>query len=148
MILSASAIFCKALNLNSDIYAMTEKILTTNAPAPIGPYSQAVRVSDLLFCSGQIALDPATGTMKNATLDEETRQVLTNLSQVLVAGGAMLDTTVKTTIFLTDMNDFAAVNAIYDEFFGTAKPARSTIAVAALPKGARIEIEAIAEVLH
>jgi 2-iminobutanoate/2-iminopropanoate deaminase len=127
---------------------MTEKILTANAPAPIGPYSQAVRTGSFLFCSGQIGLDPATGAMKNGSIGEETRQALTNLSEVLVAGGAMLDTVIKTTIFLTDMNDFASVNSIYEEFFGAAKPARSTIAVAALPKGARIEIEAIAEVLQ
>ncbi|HYM20117.1 MAG TPA: RidA family protein [Candidatus Kapabacteria bacterium] len=126
---------------------MAEKILTSNAPAPIGPYSQAIRMDSLLFCSGQIGLDPESGTLKNASLEEETRQVLANLASVLVAGGAMLDTVVKTTIFLTNMNDFAEVNRIYEEFFGASKPARSTVAVSALPKGARIEIEAIAEVL-
>lgn len=123
---------------------MPEKIQTTNAPAPIGPYSQATRIGGLLFCSGQVALDPVTGEMNNATLETETRQVLRNLVAVLEAGGASAKQVVKTTIFLTDMADFAAVNPIYAEVFAEAQPARSTIAVAALPKGARIEIEAIA----
>ncbi len=125
---------------------MTEAILTANAPAPIGPYSQAIRFGDLLFCSGQIALDPASGSMDNATLEAETRRALANLSAVLSAGGTSLASIVKTTIFLTDMNDFAAVNTIYAEVMGNAKPARSTVAVAGLPKGARVEIEAIATI--
>ena len=122
-------------------------ILTPNAPQPIGPYSQAIREGDLLFCSGQIALDPKSGAMKNASIEEEAQQALLNLSEVLKAGGAALSSVIKTTIFLTDMNDFAAVNEVYSRTFGDAKPARSTVAVSALPKGARVEIECIARVL-
>ena len=126
---------------------MKKIILTASAPAPIGPYSQAIQIGDLLFCSGQIALDPVSGEMKNSSLEEETRQVLANLSALLTAGGASTDSVIKTTIFLIDMNDFALVNGIYAEYFGESKPARSTIAVSALPKGAKIEIEAIASIL-
>jgi 2-iminobutanoate/2-iminopropanoate deaminase len=122
-------------------------ILTPNAPQPIGPYSQAVREGDFIFCSGQIALDPHTGVMKNASIEEETKQVLANMSEVLKAGGANFSALVKTTIFLTDMNDFTTVNEAYALSLGEAKPARSTVAVSALPKGARIEIECIAKVL-
>jgi 2-iminobutanoate/2-iminopropanoate deaminase len=125
---------------------MAEKIQTPNAPAPIGPYSQAIRTGGMLFCSGQIALDPASGAMNNATLEDETRQVLRNLVAVLEAGGASPMHVVKTTIFLTDMADFPVVNSLYAEIFGEAQPARSTIAVAALPKGGRIEIEAVAAI--
>jgi 2-iminobutanoate/2-iminopropanoate deaminase len=122
-------------------------ILTPNAPQPIGPYSQAIREGNLLFCSGQIALDPKTGVMKNGSIEGETNQVLSNLSEVLKAGGGDLSSVIKTTIFLTDMNDFAKVNEVYSKAFGDAKPARSTVAVSALPKGARVEIECIAQVL-
>ncbi|MBS1904135.1 MAG: reactive intermediate/imine deaminase [Bacteroidetes bacterium] len=125
---------------------MIEHIQTSNAPAPIGPYSQAVHTGTLLFCSGQIALDPATGQMVTSSIEEETRLVLRNLVAVLEAGGASAASVVKTTIFLTNMADFPAVNALYEEVFGASKPARSTIAVAALPKAGRIEIEAIAVV--
>jgi 2-iminobutanoate/2-iminopropanoate deaminase len=125
---------------------MKEIILTDAAPAPIGPYSQAIRFGAYLFCSGQVALDPKTGNMKNASIEEETRQALANLSEVLKAGGTSLSNVIKTTIFLVDMNDFATVNTIYGEAFDSAKPARSTVAVAALPKGARVEIEAIATI--
>jgi 2-iminobutanoate/2-iminopropanoate deaminase len=119
-------------------------ILTTDAPAPIGPYSQAIKSGNMLFCSGQIPLDPNTGEMKNASIEEETRQVLTNLSAVVTSGGATLADVVKTTIFLTDLGNFATVNTIYDEFFGASKPARSTVQVSALPKSANVEIECIA----
>ncbi len=122
----------------------TSIILTSDAPAPIGPYSQAIKSGNMLFCSGQIPLDPKTGQMKNASIEEETRQVLTNLSAVVSSGGAMLGDVVKTTIFLTDLGNFTTVNAIYDEFFGASKPARSTVQVSALPKGANVEIECIA----
>lgn len=122
-------------------------ILTPKAPLPIGPYSQAIRDGDLLFCSGQVALDPVTGEMKNESIEEEMMQVLENLGAVLDAGGSNFSSVVKTTIFLTDMDDFAAVNELYAKIFGDAKPARSTIAVRALPKGARVEIECIAKVL-
>jgi 2-iminobutanoate/2-iminopropanoate deaminase len=121
-------------------------ILTPNAPQPIGPYSQAIREGNLLFCSGQIALDPKTGAMMNSSIEEEANQVLANLSEVLKAGGSELSSVMKTTIFLTDMNDFAKVNEVYSKAFGDTKPARSTVAVSALPKGARVEIECIAKV--
>jgi 2-iminobutanoate/2-iminopropanoate deaminase len=125
---------------------MKEHILTETAPAPIGPYSQAIRFGAYLFCSGQIALDPASGSMKNTSIEEETKQAIANLSEVLKAGGTSLSNVIKTTIFLVDMNDFTAVNTIYGESFAGAKPARSTVAVAGLPKGARVEIEAIATI--
>ena len=122
-------------------------ILTPNAPQPIGPYSQAIREGNLLFCSGQIALDPKSGTMKNGSIEEETGQVLANVTEVLKAGGSDISSVLKTTIFLTDMGDFATVNEVYSKTFSDAKPARSTVAVSALPKGARVEIECIAQVL-
>lgn len=122
-------------------------ILTPNAPQPIGPYSQAIREGNLLFCSGQIALDPKTGAMKSGSIEEETQQVLANLREVLKAGSSDLSLVIKTTIFLTDMNDFTKVNESYAAAFGDTKPARSTVAVSALPKGARVEIDCIAQVL-
>jgi 2-iminobutanoate/2-iminopropanoate deaminase len=124
---------------------MTQSIIfTAKAPAPIGPYSQAIRTGNMLFCSGQVALDPATGEMKNASIEEETHQVIANIKAVLASAGATLADVVKTTIFLTSLGDFAAVNAIYEMYFDASKPARSTVEVKALPKGARIEIESIA----
>lgn len=119
-------------------------VTTPNAPQPIGPYSQAVRAGNMLFCSGQIALHPASGEMMNSSIEEETEQVLANLTAVLQAGGANTDDVVKTTIFLTDLNNFAVVNGLYEKVFGASKPARSTVQVTALPKGARVEIECIA----
>ena len=119
-------------------------ILTTHAPAPVGPYSQAIRVDGFIFCSGQVGLDPATGKLVEGGVAEQTRQVLDNLGAVLAAADLTFAAIVKTTIFLVDINDFATVNAIYGERTGTPPPARSTIAVAALPLGARVEIEAIA----
>ncbi len=121
-----------------------EKVLTENAPAPIGPYNQAIRAGDYLFCSGQIALDPASGEMVGDDAATQARQAMRNLGEVLAAAGARFDDVVKTTIFLVDMNDFAAVNAVYAESFGAVPPARSTVAVAGLPKGGRVEIEAVA----
>lgn len=121
-----------------------KKIYTENAPMPIGPYSQAIRHGNDIFCSGQIAIDPKTGSMKNASIEEETHQVLDNLKAVLTEAGASLDDVVKTTIFLTDLGNFTVVNDIYDKYLGSVKPARSTIEVKALPKGARVEIECIA----
>ncbi len=119
-------------------------VLTARAPAPVGPYSQAIRVDGFIFCSGQVGLDPATGKLVPGGIPEQTRQVLDNLAAVLAAADLTLGSIVKTTIFLVDINDFAAVNAIYAERMGTPPPARSTVAVAALPLGARVEIEAIA----
>jgi 2-iminobutanoate/2-iminopropanoate deaminase len=121
-----------------------EKILTADAPAPIGPYNQAIRTGDFLFCSGQIPLDPGTGELVPGDVGAQTRQVMKNIAAVLDAAGATFENVVKTTIFLLDMNDFAAVNAIYGEAFTTLAPARSTVAVAALPKASRVEIEVIA----
>jgi 2-iminobutanoate/2-iminopropanoate deaminase len=119
-------------------------IATGAAPAAIGPYSQAVGAGAYLFTSGQIGLDPATGQLVEGEIEAQTRRVMANISAVLAAAGCSFADVVKTTIFLIDMNDFAAVNAIYGESFTGAPPARSTVAVAALPRNARVEIEAIA----
>lgn len=119
-------------------------IQTTAAPAAIGPYSQAIAEGRLLFTSGQIPIDPATGELRNRDIATAARQVLTNLRAVLVAGGADLGTVVKTTVFLKDMRDFQAFNAVYAEFFKEPFPARSCIQVAGLPKDSLVEIEAVA----
>jgi 2-iminobutanoate/2-iminopropanoate deaminase len=119
-------------------------IRTDNAPAAIGPYSQGIKTDSLIFTAGQIALDPASGKLVEGGIEAQTRQVLTNLKHILEAGGAGLETVVKTTVFLADMGEFAALNNVYAEFFGEAMPARSTVQVAALPLGARVEIEAVA----
>lgn len=121
-----------------------ELIEAAGAPAAIGPYSHAVRTGDLLFCSGQLPLDPATMKIVEGGIAAEARQVLANLKAVLAARSLGVDAVVKTTIFLADMADFPTVNPIYAEAFGDHKPARSTVQVAGLPLGARIEIEAIA----
>ena len=120
-----------------------EIIRTPNAPEPIGPYSQAVKTGDTLYCSGQIPLNPATGAIP-AGIESQTRQVLENLGAVLTAGGADFPNVVKTTVFLKDMNDFPAMNAIYGSAFTGATPARSTVQVARLPKDVLVEIDAIA----
>jgi 2-iminobutanoate/2-iminopropanoate deaminase len=120
-------------------------IRTDKAPAPIGPYSQAILAGNELFCSGQIAIDPATGELTGNDAPTQAEQVLKNLGAVLEAVGMDYANVVKTTIFLVNMNDFAAVNAVYAKYFDASKPARSTIAVAALPKGALVEIDAIAK---
>jgi 2-iminobutanoate/2-iminopropanoate deaminase len=119
-------------------------ITTGRAPAAIGPYSQAVRSGSLVFCSGQIPLDPATGQLVEGGIEAQTAQVLDNLTAVLAAAGLTLGDVVKTTVFLVSMDDFPAMNEVYARYFDEDPPARSTIAVAALPKGARVEIEAIA----
>lgn len=121
-----------------------EKLHTDQAPAAIGPYSQGIRAGDWVFCSGQLGLDPATGQLAAETVEGQTRRALQNLSAVLAAAGADLAHVVKTIVFLTDMEHFKAMNAVYAEFFGDAPPARSTVAVKALPLGALVEIEAIA----
>ncbi len=124
-----------------------EFVATKDAPQAIGPYSQAVRVGDMLFTSGQIALQPnGSEDVLSQGIEAQTRQVLENLKNVLEAGGSSLDKVVKTTIYLADMGDFATVNAIYEEYFGAHKPARSTVAVKTLPKNALVEIDAIAKV--
>ena len=119
-------------------------VTTSDAPTPIGPYSQAVRFEDTLFCSGQISLDPQSGAIVEGDVSAQAEQALRNLGAVLEAAHYSFDDVVKTTIFLVDMNDFSAVNDVYARYFGTSKPARSTVAVAALPRGARVEIDAIA----
>jgi 2-iminobutanoate/2-iminopropanoate deaminase len=119
-------------------------VQTASAPKAIGPYSQAIRAGELVFCSGQIPLDPASGEMVAGDVAAQTRQVMKNLEAVLRAAGTDLTHVVKTTIFLVDLGDFARVNAVYGESFPAAPPARATVQVAALPKGALVEIEAIA----
>jgi 2-iminobutanoate/2-iminopropanoate deaminase len=124
---------------------MHEVITTKGAPGAIGPYSQAIRAGGFIFCSGQIPLDPATGEVVSGDISLETRRVLENIKAVLAAAGVSLDEVVKTTIFLTDMGDFAAMNEVYGAYFSSEKkPARSTVAVAKLPRNVRVEIEAIA----
>lgn len=120
-----------------------QQVSTDAAPAAVGPYSQAVRVGDILYCSGQIPLRP-DGTLVTGDIAAQTRQVLQNLEAVLAAAGGGLGDVVKTTIYCTDLAEFATINAVYGEFFGSEPPARATVQVAALPKGAGIEIEAIA----
>ena len=122
---------------------MKDPVATDAAPAAIGPYSQAVRAHRLVFCSGQLGMDPATGELV-AGVERQTERALVNLEAVLAAAGATMDDVVKTTIFLVDMADFAAVNAVYARHFAEPFPARSTVAVAALPRAGRVEIEATA----
>lgn len=119
-------------------------ISTSGAPGAIGPYSQAIASEDLVFCSGQVGLDPVTGELVEGGVEAQAERALRNLAAVLDAAGCSFDDVVKTTIFLADIADFAAVNAIYARFVADPPPARSTFAVGALPKGARVEIEAIA----
>jgi 2-iminobutanoate/2-iminopropanoate deaminase len=119
-------------------------IVTDAAPAAIGPYSQAIRSGSLLFCSGQIPIDPSSGELVSGDIAAETRQVMENLGAVLRAAEGNFSNVVKTTIFLADMADFVAVNEVYAEYFGDPPPARATVAVAGLPKGVRVEIEATA----
>jgi len=119
-------------------------IATTNAPAAVGPYSQAIEAGGLLFCSGQIHLDPATGTLVEGDIAAQTERVLDNLSAVLAAAGRSMADVVKTTVFLVDIADFGAMNEVYGRYMPDPPPARSTIGVAALPKGARVEIELVA----
>jgi 2-iminobutanoate/2-iminopropanoate deaminase len=123
---------------------MKRAITTTDAPQAIGPYSQAVRVGQWLFCSGQIGLDPAAGELVPGGVVAEAGRVLENLRAVLTAAGGSLDDLVRTTIYLVDLADFSRVNEVYARFFQSPYPARATVGVAALPRGARIEIDAIA----
>ncbi len=120
-------------------------VLTSTAPAPVGPYSQAIRAGNLIFVSGQLPIDPATGAMPDSIADQ-TRNVLRNVEAVLAAAGASLADVVKTTVFMTDLAEFPAMNQVFATFFTDKPPARATVEVAHLPKGARVEIDAIAVV--
>ena len=124
----------------------TKSIATPKAPQAIGPYSQAVACGGFLFLSGQVPIDPATGALLKGTIQEEVARVIANLRAVLEAGGSGLDRVVKTTVFLTSLDDFQAMNEAYGKAFGDSRPARATVQVAALPKGARVEIDAIARI--
>jgi len=119
-------------------------IATDTAPKAIGPYSQAVRSAGLLFLAGQIPLDPATGQLVEGDIAKQTERVLENIKSILAAAGSSLDRVVKTTVFLKDINDFAAMNEVYGRYFGQNPPARSTVEAARLPRDARVEIDAIA----
>ncbi|HRI02926.1 MAG TPA: RidA family protein [Pyrinomonadaceae bacterium] len=121
-----------------------EIVSTDNAPGAIGPYSQAIKAGGMVFCSGQIPIDPATGNFVSDVVSEQTEQVLKNLSEVLKAAGTSLDDVVKTTVFLADMNDFAEMNEVYSQFFSDNKPARATVQAARLPRDAKVEIDCIA----
>ncbi|MBQ4557402.1 MAG: RidA family protein [Clostridia bacterium] len=122
---------------------MIKRIYTDKAPAAIGPYSQALDTGNMLFISGQIPIDPATGTMPE-TVEEQAKQVLTNITNILAEAGLTMANVVKTSVFLSDLNDFAKVNEVYASFFAEPYPARSCVQVAAIPKGAKVEIETIA----
>ena len=123
---------------------MAEIVYTKNAPDAIGPYSQAVKSGSLVFTSGQIAINPASGSVEAATIEEQTEQVCKNLTAVLTEAGSSIDKAIKTVCFLADMNDFAKFNEVYGKYF-TSKPARSCVAVKTLPKNVLVEVEAIAE---
>jgi len=121
-----------------------KQVQTDKAPKAIGPYSQGIVANGFVFCSGQIPIDPATGELNTGSIEDQTRQVLKNVSAVLEAAGSSLDDAVKTTVFLQDMNDFAKMNAVYAEFFKAPNPARAAFQVARLPRDVKVEIEAIA----
>lgn len=121
-----------------------EKIYTTNAPEPIGPYSQAIKIDSRIYTSGQVAIDPKSNTFIGGDIKSQTRLALENIKAILEAGGSNVSKVFKTTVFLKDMNEFSAMNEVYSEFFGETKPARSTVEVARLPKDAKVEIEVIA----
>jgi len=123
---------------------MREVIATKDAPQAIGPYSQAIKAAGMVFCSGQIALDPATGAIAGSDVAHQTERVLQNIAAVLAAAGSGLERVVKTTVFLKNMGDFVAMNEVYGRYFKTAPPARSTVEAARLPKDALVEIEVIA----
>jgi 2-iminobutanoate/2-iminopropanoate deaminase len=121
-----------------------EIVATDKAPGAIGPYSQAIKAGNMVFCSGQIPIDPQTGEFVPGGVVEQAEQVLKNLRAVLEASGSSLDRVVKTTVFLADMNDFTAMNEVYARYFGESKPARATVQAARLPRDARVEIDCIA----
>ena len=123
---------------------MIQTVSTEKAPKALGPYSQAIRAGGFIWCSGQIPINPATNSIEAATIEDQTRQSISNLKNVLEAAGSSLANVVKTTVFIKDMNDFAALNAVYAEMFGDTKPARSCVEVARLPKDVKVEIECVA----
>ena len=123
---------------------MRDAVTSASAPPAIGPYSQAIRAGGFLFVSGQIPSDPATGALVEGDIAAQTRRVLSNLQAILAAAGAHLDDVVRTTVYLANLDDFAAMNSVYGEFFTTPAPARATVEVGRLPRGARVEIDAIA----
>ena len=123
---------------------MVEIIATENAPKALGPYSQALKTGGFIFMSGQIPINPATDSIEAVTIEDQTRQVITNLKNVLEAAGSSLSKVVKTTVFIKDMGDFAALNGVYAEMFGDTRPARSCVEVARLPKDVKVEIECVA----
>lgn len=123
---------------------MIQTVSTEKAPKALGPYSQALRAGGFIWCSGQIPINPATNSIDATTIEDQTRQSITNLKNVLEAAGSSLAKVVKTTVFIKDMNDFAALNGVYAEMFGDTKPARSCVEVARLPKDVKVEIECVA----
>src|SRR6476661_7992693 len=142
----ASARAVSARARSSRLPDMRQAVATPLAPKAIGPYSQAIRAGSLLFVSGQVPIDPATGQIVEGDIAAQTHRVFRNISEILKAGGASLDHVVRTTVFLADMNDFAAMNEVYGGYFTAPAPARATVQVSRLPKDARIEIDAIAVV--
>lgn len=125
---------------------MKREIKTQDAPKAIGPFSQAIEIDGMIFASGQIAMDPITGEFQEGTIEEQTRSVLANLKSIIEAAGSSLDQVVKCTVFLQDLNDYVAVNAVYKEFFSSPYPARVAVQIARLPKDAKVEIDAIAKI--
>lgn len=128
--------------------ATPRQVITEGAPRPIGPYSQAVAVGETVFCSGQLGIDPATNELVGPDVSVQTERAIQNLSEVLSAAGSDLRDVVKVTVFLVDMSDFSKMNEVYSRHLGSVKPARSTVAVRELPKGAKVEIEVIAHVMR
>ncbi len=123
---------------------MLEKVCTSRAPRPVGPYSQAIRAGGFVFVSGQIPLDPDTGEMTSGDIEAQARRAMENMKAILEEAGSGLDKVVKTTLYLKDLRDFARCNEVYSQYLGESRPARSTVEVAALPKGALLEIDAVA----
>lgn len=139
-------LLCLAPFFYLKVLMMIETVSSENAPKALGPYSQAIKAGNFVFCSGQIPINPATNSIEAVTIEDQTRQVITNLRNVLEASGSSLANVVKTTVFIKDMNDFAALNGVYAEMFGQTRPARSCVEVARLPKDVKVEIECIATV--
>lgn len=139
-------LLCLAPFFYLKVLMMIEMVSSENAPKALGPYSQAIKAGNFVFCSGQIPINPATNSIEAVTIEDQTRQVITNLKNVLEASGSSLANVVKTTVFIKDMNDFVALNGVYAEMFGQTRPARSCVEVARLPKDVKVEIECIATV--